>query len=441
MYLGSELIKKTRNKVPLTSEEIQWLVRSFTDGSLPEYQMSAWLMAVFFSGLSARESADLTGAMLSSGEVVNHEGVERFKVDKHSTGGVGDKTSLILGPIVAAAGLAVPMISGRGLGHTGGTLDKLESIPGFNTQISVEQFKDMVKNIGISFIGQTKEICPADKKMYALRDVTATVESIPLITASIMSKKLAEGIDGLVLDVKFGSGAFMKTLDSSKSLAKSLIETAQIRGKKITAVLSSMDQPLGRFAGNSLEVFECLEVLRGQSYLSSTGRDLYADTRYLSVFLAAHMLFLANEKTSFSHCFEQCESVIRNGKALAKFEELVTAHGGRLTELPQSRVAAQVFASASGYIHSFNVEAIGVAGIHLGAGRAKNSDTIEPSAGIEIHKKISDKVILGECLFTVYAPESLSETKLQNCLEWLSSCYSIGESAIIEPSLIAEVLK
>ena len=281
--LPAEIIKKKRNKGELTQEEIEHFILSYTRHQIPDYQMSALLMAIYLNGMTTAETVSLTRTMLHSGIVVDTSQIKGFKVDKHSTGGVGDKTSLILGPIVAAAGVYVPMISGRGLGHTGGTLDKLESIPGFNTQQTLERFVELTEKIGTCFIGQTKEICPADKKIYALRDVTATVESLPLICASIMSKKIAEGIDGLVLDVKFGTGAFMKTADQARSLANALMDIAKSYNKKVVSILSSMDQPLGRFSGNALEVFESVEIMKNKTHISASGKDLYADTRELSL--------------------------------------------------------------------------------------------------------------------------------------------------------------
>jgi len=292
-FLPAEIIKAKRNGEVLSAEDINEFIQGYAQGAIPDYQMSALLMAIFFRSMNKEETLALTKAMLYSGETVDFSSVPGFKIDKHSTGGVGDKTSLILGPIVAAAGVPVPMISGRGLGHTGGTLDKLESIPGFNTQKSLEEFVQLVRENLICFIGQTKEICPADKKIYALRDVTATVESLPLICASIMSKKLAEGIDGLVLDVKHGSGAFMKTLENAEELAVNLMTIARGYGKKVSALLTNMDQPLGRYAGNSLEVEECVAIMKNESFIGPAGYDLYEDTRELSLRLSSQMLFLA----------------------------------------------------------------------------------------------------------------------------------------------------
>jgi pyrimidine-nucleoside phosphorylase len=413
-YLPSEIIRKKRNKLALTEEEILFFINGYTSGAIPDYQMSALLMAIYFNGMNDQETLSLTKTMLHSGVVVQHEKVKTFKVDKHSTGGVGDKTSLILGPIVAALGVAVPMISGRGLGHTGGTLDKLESIPGFNTQLTLEKFKSMVEEIGVSFIGQTQDICPADKKIYALRDVTCTVESLPLICASIMSKKLAEGIDGLVLDVKFGSGAFMKTQQLAEELATHLLKIARGYGKKATALLTNMNQPLGRYAGNSLEIFECLEILKGQKCLNHDGKDRYEDTRELSLQLSAHMLYLASYKPDLKSCYEAAKTCLDDGRALKKFEELIKAHGGRLEELPIKSLSLNILSEQEGYIQSFNTETLGVAGIKLKAGRSQTTDIIEPTAGIEFYKKVGDFVKKGEVLFTVFGQK-------QNDLESVKS--------------------
>jgi pyrimidine-nucleoside phosphorylase len=404
-FLPSELIKKKRNKNALEPIEIEGFIRGYTEGNIPDYQMSAMLMAIFFNGMTEEETLALTKAMLNSGEVIKHSNVKSFKVDKHSTGGVGDKTSLILGPVVASLGVAVPMISGRGLGHTGGTLDKLESIPGFNTQIDLDGFRKMIEEIGISFIGQTREICPADKKIYALRDVTATVESLPLICASIMSKKLAEGIDGLVLDVKFGTGAFMKTSNDAEKLALALMKIGQGYGKKVCSLITNMNQPLGRFAGNSLEVVECVEIMEGKSFIGANGKDLYEDTRELSLALSGYMLWLAGYKNSIDDCISAARATLYDGRALAKWHELVRAHGGRMSELPVSLNKFEISSLQSGYISGFDTENIGICGIAIKAGRAKTDDQIEPTAGIEFHRKIGDFVKTGESLFTIYGAD------------------------------------
>ena len=399
MFFPAEIIKAKRNGRELTEEEISFFITGYTKGEIPDYQMSALLMAIYFKNCTQKETLALTRCMLNSGRVMTYPRTPEFKVDKHSTGGVGDKTSLILGPVVASLGIPVPMISGRGLGHTGGTLDKLESIPGFNTQLSLEQFEKMVFENKVSFIGQTLDICPADKKIYALRDVTATVESLPLICASIMSKKLAEGVDGLVLDVKWGTGAFMKTIEDATNLAIALQRIAKDAGKKCTALVTDMNQPLGRFAGNSLETHECVEIMRGVRH------PLYEDTRELSLILSAHMVLLAGKAQYFDEAYQMCAQQIENGQAFEKFAEMVKIQGGRLNELPISPNTEDVLAEADGFLSSYQTEKIGIAGIALKAGRLIAADKIEPTSGIEFYKKIGDPVQKGEKLFTLYGAD------------------------------------
>lgn len=436
MFLPAEIIKKKRNGLSLTSEEIQYFIKDYTEGRIPDYQMSALAMAIYFKGMNSEETLALTKAMLFSGVVVDFNHIPVAKVDKHSTGGVGDKTSLILGPIVASCGLVVPMISGRGLGHTGGTLDKLESIPGFNTQISIENFKKYIEKYHICFIGQTKEICPADKKVYALRDVTATIESMPLICASIMSKKLAEGIDALVLDVKYGSGAFMKTFSEAKELAIKLMDIAKGYGKKISTVLSTMNQPLGRYAGNSLEVFECLEIMRGKSYIVD-GIDFYEDTRELSLILSAQMLWLGGRYTNFDEAYAEAKKSLYDGRALKKFIEMCEFQGGDISKLPQPKNSIQILLPQSGYIKSMDTEKIGVCLLKIKAGRAIASDTIEPTAGIEFHKKIGHSVKKGDVLFTLFGENASLLSQIEH--ELLSSILFSETITPIEP-LYREIL-
>lgn len=403
--LPAEIIKKKRNAQELSAEEIESFISLYTSGAIPDYQMSALLMAIYFNGMTNQETLTLTKCMLHSGSVVDTSFISGFKVDKHSTGGVGDKTSLILGPVAAAAGVYVPMISGRGLGHTGGTLDKLESIPGFNTQQTLKRFVELTKKIGTCFIGQTKEICPADKKIYALRDVTATIESLPLICASILSKKLAEGIDGLVLDVKFGSGAFMKDVSSAQTLARALMDIAKGYDKKIVSLISSMQQPLGRYTGNSLEVYECVEIMKGQSFVGTHGYDLYEDTRELSLQLAAHMIHLSGQTKSIEFAYNLAKEKLYSGAALKIFEQLCFEQGGALDQLKLPEKNLRVVAKNAGYISTFNVEKIGVAGIVLKAGRLKAEDGINPTSGIEFHAKIGDKVNAGDVIYTIRGDE------------------------------------
>lgn len=436
-FLPAEIIKKKRNNLSLSEQEIEFFIMAYTRGDIPDYQMSALLMAIYFNSMTTQETLALTKTMLNSGIVIQHDQVATFKVDKHSTGGVGDKTSLILGPIVATLGFAVPMISGRGLGHTGGTLDKLESIPGFNTQLSHENFKKMVRDLGISFIGQTKDICPADKKIYALRDVTATIESLPLICASIMSKKLAEGIDGLVLDVKFGNGAFMKSLADAEGLANNLISIAKGYGKKVGALLTNMNEPLGRYAGNSLEVLECFEILQGKAYYNKAGRDLYAETRELSLQLSAYMLYLGGFKTSVEDCYLAAAQTLKDGSALQKFKQLVSAHGGQFESLPAPQNSLEIVANKSGYIGSFATEAIGVGCIGIRAGRAITADIIEPTAGVEFCYKIGDAVSAGDVVMRLYGADL---NLLQKHHEHFARCIEIIDSPTTKTKIIEKVI-
>lgn len=435
--LPAEIIKKKRNKQALTREEIEFFIFSYTREEIPDYQMSALLMAIYFNGMTNEETVALTRTMLNSGITVDTSSIPGFKVDKHSTGGVGDKTSLILGPVVAAAGVPVPMISGRGLGHTGGTLDKLESIPGFNTQQSLERFVQLTKEIGTCFIGQTKEICPADKKIYALRDVTATVESLPLICASIMSKKMAEGIDGLVLDVKFGSGAFMKDFSKARELALALMNIARSYDKKIVSLLTSMDQPLGRFAGNALEVFECVEIMKNKKFIASNGKDLYEDTRELSLQLSAHMIHLAGKTKTVADAYKLAEEVLVSGAALKVFEKMCVEQSGNLSGLKLAQKKTELFADKDGFISEFNVEKIGLAGILLHAGRRIAADVIHPTSGIEFHLKLGDVVKKGDVVYTIHGdePELFASAK-----DMLTNSFFISSQKPSAHTLIKEVV-
>ncbi|MGZ3744328.1 MAG: thymidine phosphorylase [Pseudobdellovibrionaceae bacterium] len=430
-FLASEIIKIKRNGGILSPEQIEEFILGYCRNRIPDYQMSALLMAIYFKGMTSEETLSLTRAMLHSGEIVDFSQQLGFKVDKHSTGGVGDKTSLILGPIVAAAGVAVPMISGRGLGHTGGTLDKLESIPGFNTQLDLATFKKMVLQHQICFIGQTKEICPADKKIYALRDVTATIESLPLICASIMSKKLAEGIDGLVLDVKYGSGAFMKRPEEAEELAINLMSIARGYGKKVVALLSNMNQPLGRYAGNSLEVEECVDIMNGVQHKH------YNDTRELSLWLSAHMLHISGKTKTIEEAYTLATETLNSGKAYKKFEELCAIHGGNLAALPKPKCKLVITAEKAGFVAGFNTESIGVAGILLKAGRSVASDVIHPTAGIEFHAKVADSLQVGDPLFTVHGDEP---ELMESALPLLKSSVTISLQKPSSPSLILKTL-
>ena len=394
-----DLIRKKRDSGDLTREEIEFLVSGYTRGDIPDYQMAAWLMAVWIRGLNRSELAALTEVMLHSGQVLSHSDIPGRKVDKHSTGGVGDKTSLILAPIVAAGGLTVPMISGRGLGHTGGTLDKLEAIPGFNVNLSLEEFRRVLRECGMALIGQTAEIAPADKKIYALRDATSTVENIGLICASIMSKKLAEGIDALVLDVKTGSGAFVKKEEESVRLAEVMVETGKRMGKKVVALITGMDEPLGRMAGHSNEVFESVEVLKGRGP---------ADLRDLSLDLSAWMFFLGERTKSVEEGRRLAETMVATGRALEKLRQGIRLQGGdeRVVDepqrLPQARFQAEVVSSAAGYITATECEHLGTALAMLGGGREKKEDKIDHAVGLEFHKRIGDRVEKADLLTTIH---------------------------------------
>ena len=419
-----DLIRKKRDGGEHTAEEIQSLVVAYTKGEVPDYQMSAWMMAVLLRGMTGAETAALTEAMLRSGQVMDLSSLPGKKVDKHSTGGVGDKTSLILAPIVAAGGLMVPMISGRGLGHTGGTLDKLESIPGFNVNQSPQQFLKLLSECGCGMIGQTAEICPADKKMYSLRDVSGTVESSSLICASIMCKKMAEGIDALVLDVKTGSGAFMKKQADAEHLAGMMVETGTRMGKKVVALITDMDEPLGRTVGNSLEVLECIEILRGDRL------PLSEDLRELSIVLSAWMFYIGGRTKSVDEGIALAEEMIKSGKAVAKFRDMARLHGGgdasvvdKTSRLPFSDHKTEFTASQNGFVQSVQCEHIGLASLVLGGGRNKKDDIIDHSVGLELHKKVGDAVKEGESIATVHYNDA---AKLPECMRILKDAYEIG---------------
>jgi pyrimidine-nucleoside phosphorylase len=416
-----DLIRKKRDSAEHSREEIDFLISGYTRGEIPDYQMASWLMATWIRGLSGAEIASLTEAMLHSGEVITFPELPGKKVDKHSTGGVGDKTSLILAPIVAAGGLTVPMISGRGLGHTGGTLDKLEAIPGFNTALTLAEFRKILGECGMGLIGQTAEIAPADKKIYALRDVTSTVENIGLICASIMSKKLAEGIDALVLDVKTGSGAFMQKEEDAVQLAALMVETARRMGKKAVALITDMDQPLGRFAGHSHEVIESIEVLRGRG-----ARDL----RELSIELSAWMFYLGDRTKSVDEGRVLAERLIASGEALEKFKQGITLQGGdarvvdEYERLPLARNRKEVTSHANGYLTATNCMEFGVALAMLGGGREKKEDAIDPAVGLEFHTRMGDRVASGETLVTIHYN---SDAKLVEATERIEKSFVFGE--------------
>jgi len=415
-----DLIRKKRDSGEHSREEIDFLVSGYTRGEIPDYQMAAWLMAVWIRGMSRSELAALTEVMLYSGKVLNFSDLPGQKVDKHSTGGVGDKTSLILAPVVAAGGLIVPMISGRGLGHTGGTLDKLESIPGFNVNLSLDQFRHVLRECGMGLIGQTAEVAPADKKIYALRDATSTVENIGLICASIMSKKLAEGIDALVLDVKTGSGAFMKHEDDAVRLAEVMVETGKRMGKRVVALITSMDQPLGRAAGHSNEVIESIDVLNGHGP---------ADLHDLSIELSAWMFYLGERTKSVDEGRRLAETLIATGQAKEKFKQGIRLQGGddRVVDepqrLPKARFHLDVPSENAGYVTGTNCEQFGIALAMLGGGREKKEDAIDPGVGLEFRKRIGDRVERGESLATIHYN---ADTKLVDAKTLIASGYVVG---------------
>lgn len=403
-----ELIKKKRDGKPFTSDEVSFLINQFTEGNIPDYQFSALLMAILLKGMNDSETAVLTKSMLNSGKTIDLSLLKGKKVDKHSTGGVGDKTSLIIAPIVASTGIYVPMISGRGLGHTGGTLDKLESIPGFRTNLSLYESMKVLKKCGAVLIGQTKEIAPADKIIYSLRDVTATVESIPLITASIMSKKLAEGIDGLVLDIKTGNGAFMKSYRDSIELANSLINTAKSFDKNVIAFITDMNQPLGNYIGNWFEVYESIQVLKGR-----VKNDLYN----LSIRLAGAMIFLGRKTNSLQEGEQIAKKKIESGEAFKKFLEIVKLQHGDVNYIanperyPKPKYSMKVHANKSGFIQEMNTYQFGMASLELGAGRRTKDDVIDHKAGIVVQKKIGDYLSKNDIVCELYS-ESRSKLKL-----------------------------
>lgn len=398
-----DLIRKKRDGQELTGEEIAFLVQGYSDGLIPDYQMSAWAMAVYYQGMSARETADLTMAMAASGDTIDLSSIHGVKVDKHSTGGVGDKTTVVLGPLVAAAGVPVAKMSGRGLGHTGGTIDKLEAISGFSVELGKEQFFRQVNEIGLAVVGQSGNMTPADKKLYALRDVTATVDSIPLIASSVMSKKIAAGADAIVLDVKTGSGAFMKTLEDSIRLAKAMVDIGTQVGRRTVAVISDMDQPLGHAIGNALEIKEAVATLRGEGP---------ADLEEVCLILASHMLILGGKAADEEEAKAILMAQLDSGEALNKLKRMVAAQGGDMEQienpelLPVAELKVGVKAESGGYVDSIQAEEIGIAAMMLGAGRETKDSVIDLAAGVELRKKIGDPVKAGETLAVLHLNRS-----------------------------------
>ncbi|MBQ7435377.1 MAG: pyrimidine-nucleoside phosphorylase [Oscillospiraceae bacterium] len=432
--LMTDLIAKKRDGGELSSEEIQFMIDGYVRGDIADYQMSAMCMAILWRGMSDRETLDLTMAMMHSGDVVDLSSIKGIKADKHSTGGVGDKTSLILCPMVAACGLRVAKMSGRGLGHTGGTLDKLESFPGYNISIGEKRFLDNVNRIGIAIMGQTADLVPADKKLYALRDVTGTVPSIPLIVSSIMSKKLASGTDVIVLDVKCGSGAFMKTEAQAHELARGLTRIGKLAGRKCAAVITDMNQPLGCAVGNALEVKEAISVLRGETK---------GDLLELCLTLGSCLLIGAGYTEDEDTARQKLQEAIDSGKALQKLAELVEAQDGDAHDvydtarLPLAPVQLEVPSESAGYVSHIECEKVGLISMHLGGGRAAKEDAIDLSVGLVLHKKVGDKVEMGESLATIHAS---TMEKAQAAANSLRACCTFSDTPVQRPQLIKDIL-
>ncbi|MEO7699255.1 MAG: thymidine phosphorylase [Opitutus sp.] len=428
------VISRKRDGHALNREEIESFVRGATDGSWADYQLSALLMAIFWRGMSAEETAIYTEAMMHSGLVADLSHVRQPKADKHSTGGVGDKVSLHLAPMIAACGVAVPMISGRGLGHSGGTLDKLEAIAGFRVNLSMREYRDQVEKLGLCLIGQTAELAPADKKLYALRDVTATVECIPLICASILSKKLAEGIDVLVLDVKFGRGAFMKDQAKARELAQTLVAVATAMGKPTRAVLTAMEEPLGRAVGNALEVAESIDCLRGAGP---------ADTMEVTFALGEQMLLLAKVAGSREQARTLLERTLSSGEALQKFRAMVTAQSGDVgvvddpARLPRAQYRKDFIATRSGFVEAVDAMGVALAALRLGAGRAKAEDAIDHAVGIDRLAKIGEPVQVGAPLCRLHAND---ERALAEAEAMLARAIAVGDKRVAAPTLVGEIL-
>ncbi|MBU8907840.1 pyrimidine-nucleoside phosphorylase [Desertibacillus haloalkaliphilus] len=428
-----DLIEKKRNGAELTEEEIKFIIEGYTNDDIPDYQLSALAMAVYFNGMTQSESAHLTMAMVESGDQIDLSAIEGIKVDKHSTGGVGDTTTLVLAPLVAAVGVPVAKMSGRGLGHTGGTIDKLESVAGFNVEINNDEFNRLVNDNKVAVVGQTGNLTPADKKLYALRDVTATVDSIPLIASSIMSKKIASGADAIVLDVKTGSGAFMKELEGAKSLAKAMVQIGNEVGRQTTAVISDMSQPLGRAIGNSLEVKEAIDTLKGKGP---------SDLHELCLVLGSHMVYLAKKAESIEDARMMLEEAMNNGQALETFKTFLAAQGGDAAvvdqpeQLPTATFAFDVKAKESGYVSEIVADKIGTAAMLLGAGRATKDSTIDLAVGLVLNKKIGDKVELGDSLVTIHS----NQEDVQDVIDKIYESYSMTKEDVELLPLIYDVI-
>ncbi|WP_134698503.1 pyrimidine-nucleoside phosphorylase [Ammoniphilus sp. YIM 78166] len=429
-----DLIQRKRDGLTLSKEEINFIINGYTQGSIPDYQVAAWAMAIYFQGMNAQEIADLTMAMVQSGDVVDLTGIEGVKVDKHSTGGVGDTTTLVLGPLVAAVGVPVAKMSGRGLGHTGGTIDKLESIEGFHTEITKEQFIDIVNKYKVAVAGQSGNLTPADKKLYGLRDVTATVSSIPLIASSIMSKKIASGADAIVLDVKTGDGAFMKTIEGSRELAQTMVRIGQDVGRNTVAVISDMSQPLGFAVGNALEVKEAIDTLRGE------GPE---DLTELCLVLGAHMVHLAKRAETFEEAYNQLQSVLKSGEGIHKLKEFIAAQGGDSSivdhpeKLPQANRQIEVKASLNGYIKSIQAESIGHIAMMLGAGRKTKEDPIDLAVGVVLKKKVGAPVKAGDVLAVLHVNGSADYSDIVNRT---TQAFILTQEPVEPPTLIYDVI-
>lgn len=429
-----DIIAKKRDGQEMSRSEIDFFVKGISDGSIPDYQISAWAMAVYLKGMSAEETRDLTIAMAYSGETMDLSGIEGITVDKHSTGGVGDKTTMVVIPLVAAAGVPVAKMSGRGLGHTGGTIDKFESIPGFQVQRSHEEFISQVNRVKAAVVSQSGNLVPADKRLYAIRDVTATVESIPLIASSIMSKKIASGAEGIVLDVKVGRGAFIKDEQQAAQLARCMVEIGRGAGRKVVALLTDMNQPLGKMVGNALEVKEAIDTLRGRGP---------SDLEELSLTLAAHMLVLGGKFIAFADAWEYSRQLLLSGKALGKFREMVNSQGGRLDfdapyyGLPEAAVKEKLPATQNGFVTGLDALQVGRAAMHLGAGRERIDDRINHAVGIELLKKTGDEVCAGEALAVIHADD---KQRLGAGREMLGNAFRIEEISPVHRSLLIKTI-
>ncbi|PFH82036.1 pyrimidine-nucleoside phosphorylase [Bacillus sp. AFS088145] len=428
-----DLIEKKRDGKTLTTEEVNFVVKGFTDGSVPDYQMSAFAMAVFLKGMTEKEYSDLTMAMVHSGDTIDLSNIEGIKVDKHSTGGVGDTTTLVLGPLVASLDIPVAKMSGRGLGHTGGTIDKLEAVEGFHVELTEEEFTKQVNDIKLAVIGQTGDLTPADKKLYALRDVTATVNSIPLISSSIMSKKIAAGADAIVLDVKTGAGAFMKDIDDARDLAKAMVKIGNNVGRQTVAVISDMSQPLGFAIGNALEVKEAIDTLKGEGP---------KDLEELCLVLGSQMVVLAKKAETIEEARAKLLENMKNGKALEVFKAFLVAQGGDgsvvddPSKLPQAKYVQEVVAKQDGYVSQIVADAVGTAAMKLGAGRATKESVIDLAVGLMLNKKVGEAVKKGESLVTVYSStEDISEVE-KDLLENIK----ISTEKVEEPTLVYDLI-